>query len=832
MSLATGVRLGPYEILGPIGAGGMGEVYRARDPRLGREVAVKVLPAALAADADRQRRFEQEARSAGRLNHPNIIHIYDVGQHEGQPYLVTELLEGETLRARMGGSPLPVRKAIEVAIPIAYGLAAAHEAGIVHRDLKPENLFITKDGRVKILDFGLAKLTRPDAADGGQSAARTVAADTGKGQVWGTAGYMSPEQARGQQVDHRSDIFSFGSILYEMLAGARAFRGESPADTMSAILHEDPPDLTTLDKEIPLVLQRIVHHCLEKSPGERFRSAHDLAFQLEGISGLSGSSAIEAVPRGAVAGAAPPSAATFRQLSYQRGYLHTARFAADGETVVYGAEWEGDCVRIYMKRPESPDAIPLALPSADISAISRTGEIAISMDHSYAHNGVAHGTLALALLFGGAPREIEEKVLQVDFAPDGKSMVVARDVGGKGRIEFPLGKVLYETTGHVTFPRMSPSGDLIAFFDHPFPNDDRGMVAILDLEGKKTTLTEEWASAQGLAWSSSGEEIWFSAAASGSHRALYAVKPTGEQRLVSGFPGGVRLFDISKSGRVLLTRDSVRLGMYCKAPGETEERELSWLDWSLTCELSKDGSMLLFDEESEHVGANYVTCIRKTDGSPVVRLGEGKALSLSPDARWAVAKLPVQASPLIVYPTGAGQKRILSTGAANVPNVRWLPDGRTLFCIGREKGRALAMLMDSERGDTTVLATDWPDTWSGSAVSPDGRIAAVGFLDGTSILLRLEGGECRPGPALEPRERIIAFSLDGKRLFVEKQGQTLRVDQVHIETGAHTPWKTLRPPDPSGVSLMFGTRLVLDGEAYVYGYARVLSDLYVAEGLV
>src|SRR2546422_1410549 len=210
MSLATGAQLGPYEILAPIGAGGMGEVYRAGDPRLGREVAVKVLPAALAADTERQRRFEHEARSAGRLNHPNILHIYDVGQHEGQPYLVTELLEGATLRERMGGA-LPVRKAIELAIPVAYGLAAAHEAGIVHRDLKPENLFVTKDGRVKILDFGLAKLTRPDdASEAGKSAARTVAADTAQGQIWGTAGYMSPEQVRGQQVDHRSDIFSFG----------------------------------------------------------------------------------------------------------------------------------------------------------------------------------------------------------------------------------------------------------------------------------------------------------------------------------------------------------------------------------------------------------------------------------------------------------------------------------------------------------------------------------------------------------------------------------------------------------------------------------------------
>lgn len=829
MALAGGTHLGPYEILAPIGAGGMGEVYRARDPRLGRDVAVKVLPASLAGDAERLRRFEQEARSAGRLNHPNILHIYDVGQLDGQPYLVTELLEGETLRERMGGTALPVRKAVELAVPIAYGLAAAHEAGIVHRDLKPENLFVTRDGRVKILDFGLAKLTRPDDARPGAAAGatRSVAPDTGAGQIWGTVGYMSPEQARGHPVDQRSDIFSLGAILYEMLSGRRAFRGESPADTMSAILREDPADLTTLGKDIPLVFERIVRHCLEKSPGERFRSAHDLAFQLEAISG---SSAVNALPPEAVAPVARP-AVTFRQLSYRRGFVHTARFAPDGETVVYGAEWEGDSVRVYMKRPESPDAIPLSLPSADILAVSRTGEIAISLDLVSAHNGVQQGTLALALLFGGAPREIEERVLQVDFAPQGNAMVVARDLEGKGRIEFPLGHVLYETSGHVSFPRMSPSGDRIAFLDHPFVNDDRGTVATLDLEGNKRTLTQEWVSAQGLAWHPSGEEIWFSASASGSSRLLHAVTPAGAQRLVSGFPGGVRLFDISKTGRVLLTRDSVRLGIFCKAPGTSEERELSWLDWSLTGDLSPDGSVLLFDEENEQVGPNYLACLRKTDGSPVVRLGEGRSLALSPDGRWAIARIPAPKSPLILYPTGAGQKRVLSTGDVNVPLARWLPDSRRIFCIGRGGDHARAMLLDAEGGGITPLALERTDRVSGAAVSPDGRTAVVGFARGDSVLLSLDGGGPRPGPAMEEGDRVVGFSGDGCWIFVEKDGRVLRVDKINVETGARESWKVLRPLDESGIVTMFGMKIVRDGEAYAYGYARILSDLYVAEGL-
>src|SRR5438034_1121301 len=286
MTIASGTHLGPYEIVGPIGAGGMGEVYRARDTRLGRDVAVKVLPHTFSADVDRLRRFEQEACAAGALNHPNILSIYDVGTHDGSPYVVSELLEGETLRQRIGGTALAQRRAIDYALGIVHGLAAAHEKGIVHRDLKPDNIFITKDGRVKILDFGIAKLTQPDGSLS-QTEIPTRRVDTDPGVVMGTVGYMSPEQVKGRPVDHRSDIFSFGAILYDMLSGRRAFHGESAAETMSAILKEDPPDLSGTNHNISPALERLVNHCLQKNPEERFHSASDLAFALEAISGTS-----------------------------------------------------------------------------------------------------------------------------------------------------------------------------------------------------------------------------------------------------------------------------------------------------------------------------------------------------------------------------------------------------------------------------------------------------------------------------------------------------------------------------------------------------------------
>ena len=295
MALTSGTKLGPYQIESLIGAGGMGEVYRAHDSRLDRTVAIKVLPESFSADRERLQRFSQEARAAAALNHPNILSIFDIGEESRAPYVVSELLEGETLRERVRNGALPVRRVVDYAIQVARGLAAAHEKGIVHRDLKPENLFLTNDGRVKILDFGLAKLMRPEPGPGGDAPTVQVATETGL--VMGTAGYMSPEQVRGKPADHRSDIFSFGAILYEMISGKRAFHGESAADTMSAILKEEVPELSETARNVPPGLDRIVRHCLEKQPAQRFQSAGDLAFDLEALTELSagGKSGAQAV---------------------------------------------------------------------------------------------------------------------------------------------------------------------------------------------------------------------------------------------------------------------------------------------------------------------------------------------------------------------------------------------------------------------------------------------------------------------------------------------------------------------------------------------------------
>jgi serine/threonine protein kinase len=282
--LAKGSTLGPYQILTLLGKGGMGEVYRARDTRLARDVAIKVIPADLARDPERIKRFEQEARAAGALNHPNVCAILDIGTYEGSPFVVMELLEGETLRERLNAGAIPVRKAVDYVAQVAHGLAAAHEKGVVHRDLKPENLFLTKDGRVKVLDFGLAKLTRPEVlAPAGEEPVSIAATQTGA--ILGTMGYMAPEQVRGQNADARSDLFAMGAILHELLTGKRVFHGASYVETLHAILNKEPAAFSASDRELPPGLEPIVRHCLEKEPEERFQSARDLAFALESLSG-------------------------------------------------------------------------------------------------------------------------------------------------------------------------------------------------------------------------------------------------------------------------------------------------------------------------------------------------------------------------------------------------------------------------------------------------------------------------------------------------------------------------------------------------------------------
>ena len=600
---------------------------------------------------------------------------------------------------------------------------------------------------------------------------------------------------------------------------------------MSATLHEDPADLRASNKDVPSTLERIVRHCLEKAPDERFRSAHDLAFQLKCIA-----EPTEAERSLRPATAPSPEAAAYRQITHRRGIVYSARFAPDGETVLYSAAWEDKPIEMFLKRPEAPDAIALAFPPAQVLAISPRGEVASLLSPKFVHNGVWMGTLASSPLLGGAPREIAEGIQHADFAPQGGGIAVTRDVEGKAQLEYPLGHVLYRCQGHLSFPRFSPAGNRIAFFEHPWPLDDRGSVAVVDLEGKKSTVSDEWATVQGLAWSPDGEEMFFAAAPVGTARALYAIKPSGELRSISGFPGAVRLLDISQDGKMLVCRDGMRAGIYAKAPGEEKERELSWLDWSLVADISQDGKMILFDEENEQAGPNYVACIRKTDGSPLVQLGEGAARLLSPDGRWALCRLPAPESPLTLYPTGPGEKREIHSGGRRLApgrEVRWMPDGRRILQFGRsEDGSPTAWLVDLKTLEWTRLSFEWPGLPSGVAVAPDGDHLLASYKSGATSIVSLREGSMKSGPVLEPDERVVTFDPDGEWIFTcaSQRQVPCPTHRIQLTTGRREAWREIGPVDPVGV-VSINLRITPDGEAYAYTYSRVLSELYLAGGL-
>ncbi len=852
MTLPAGTRLGPYQILSPIGAGGMGEVYRARDERLGRDVAIKVLPASLAENAERLKRFEKEARSASALNHPNIVTIYDTGTTGGTAWIAMERVEGETLRKLLGAGPMPLKKLLAVATQIADGLAKAHETGIVHRDLKPENLMVTREGTVKILDFGLAKLTAPTEESGERTQSPTISVGTEAGVVLGTVGYMSPEQALGEPLDFRSDQFALGSILYEMVSGRRAFARASAPETMAAIIREEPAPLATAAPDTPIPLRWIVERCLAKDREERYAAtkdlAHDLARLREGVSGGSLSAAASAVPGarpgrartlalaaavvlaagvgiGIVATRKPhPGSPTYRPLTFRRGTLYTSRFAPDGETVLYTATWQGRPAQLYSTRLDSTESTALPLPNETvILSISGSGKLAILLDRN-------PPVIAEASLAGGAPRELVEATggpIAADWEPGGDRLAVVRG----GRLEFPVGKVLVPASaeGRVHALRFSPDGRRIAFLEKRGRIDD---VAVVDLNGNKTILSKGWNSAASLAWNPTTGEIWFSAREGGGRMGviqLYAVSLSGVRRTVAQTPQLLILQDIARDGRVLAKSDDWPMTMMCLPPGAPREVDLTWLDFSAGRALSDDGRDLVFTESGAGAGATGATYIRKTDGSaPAVRLGDGQtAQDLSPDKKWALQVWPDR---LVLLPVGPGESRTIQDPSLEYRNAMWFPDGKRLVVEASAPGRPPRVYVrDLDRGPPRPLT---PEATAGARISPDGKlVAAVDTKSGRWALYPVEGGEPRPVPAIQPGESVVRFDAGGTSLFLASQGLPLRIDRLEIDSGKRTAWREIVLADPTGADSIGDFQLTPDGKSYCYSFMRALSRLYVVQDL-
>jgi serine/threonine protein kinase/Tol biopolymer transport system component len=867
-----GKSLGPYQVVGVLGAGGMGEVYRARDGRLNREVAIKVLPRHLSERADLQQRFEQEARAVSALNHPNIITIHEIGRVDSVHYMVMELVEGKTLREILSSGALVTKRVLQLTTQVADGLAKAHAAGIVHRDLKPENLMITKEGLVKILDFGLAK---QQVIGGTGPETVTLRKSTEPGILLGTVGYMSPEQARGEAIDYRSDQFSLGVILYEMLTGKRAFARESAAQTLAAIIGEQPTAIADLSPSTPTQLRWIVERCLAKDPEERYTSTRDLAREFQVLrdrlseverSGVSASADAPSQVQGrrlrlmgAVASAvllaafsfvafragknvgvkqvAPSSTPNFHRLTFQEGTISGARLEADGQSIVYGAAWRGKPLDVYTTRPESPESRSLGLQNSGIFSISSSGEMAIALGCALNWSECI-GTLARVPLGGGKPRELLQNVIGADWAPDGKTLVVAWFKGQQCRLEYPQGTPLYETSGWIQCPRISPKGDLIAFVDHPIIKDLSGSVRVMDLTGKQRIFSTGWKGLYGLAWSPDGNEIWFSATKVGKGERLdiHAVTLLGQERLVYSAPTFSTVKDISRDGlRVLMARGNVRGAIVGVTPGSSKERDLGWFDYSSAADLSADGKALLFCEWGEAARGTHVSYLRKTDGSDPVRLGEGKPLALSPNGKWALVVQQTQPPQLTLLPTGTGEQKSLSRGAiSEYISAGWFPDGRRIFFAGAEAGHGPRTYVQEIDGGQPRAVTD--EGFVGYLLSPDGKQIVAGDRYGEFHLCPVDGGEPRDIDGYLEGDRLIQWSVDGRSLFLRGEGDLiLKIYKLDLETGRREPWRDLTPPDLTGVfdigSSAGEVRVTPDGKYYVYTSWTMFGELYMVEGL-
>jgi eukaryotic-like serine/threonine-protein kinase len=844
-----GRNLAQYRVTAAIGAGGMGEVYRATDTRLGRDVAIKVLPAATAADPERRQRFEQEARAASALNHPNILTVYDIGEADGTTYIAMELVEGKTLRELVAsGEALPTKRLLDIAVQTAEGLAKAHAAGIVHRDLKPENLMVSKDGYVKILDFGLAKLT--ETISQAESGLQTAIAATQPGTVMGTAGYMSPEQASGHPVDFRSDQFTFGAILYEMATGKRAFQRKTGAETLVAIIREEPESFGQLAPKSPAPVRWIVERLLAKDPEERYASTKDLARDLKSVrdhlSETSASGGLEAAeparPRrrgwalpaavalavGIAAGfllhgltgtkSGPPF--DLKKLTFSRGAIRSARFAPDGQTIVYGAAWEGLPLEIFTTRADSSESRSLGLAGADVLSISSSGELAVSLHRHYLFGYETTGTLARVPLAGGAPREILENVENADWSPDGTSLAVAHQAGNRNHLEYPIGKVLYDAPGWVSNIRVSPDGRAIAFIDHPQRGDNNGVVKVIDTSGK-VLVTGPFA-IRGLAWSPRGDEVW------SSGRGVWATSLSGKSRLVWTAPGG-SVQDIARDGRALCAVNSSRREIVGYSASDKSERNLTWLNWSFPSGISTDGRTVLFDEQNIQPQGIYV---RKLDGSPAVRIGEGTSVGFSPDGRSVLAIKDAEHGQLMLLPTGAGEPKLLPKSGMNYQSAMWFPDGRRALISAIEPGHGSRLFVQDIPDGKPRAITPEGVSFLFHTMAPDGKSVVASGTDRRPAIYPTEPGEPRAVPGLEPEDIPLQWTADGASIFVYRpSAPPLRVEKVDVKTGHRTLWKEIRPPDPSGVEQVGPIEITPDETSYVYSYRRALDELYLATGL-
>ncbi len=887
--------LGTYEILALIGAGGMGEVYKARDPKLNRLVAIKVLPASLAADTALLARFDREAKAVAALSHPNVLGIHDIATEGELTYAVMELLEGESLRDKLKGGALPPKRAIEIATELAQGLGAAHERGIIHRDVKPENIFLTKEGRVKVLDFGLAKqVTPPKGADSlldtaaiGQKPHATEA-----GMLLGTTGYMSPEQVRGEAADHRADVFAFGVVLYEMLSGQRPFHGDTAMHTMTAILDEEPAELTSSRGPLAPGLERLVTHCLEKRPEARFQSMKDVAYNLQSLSTVSSDPSGKAkAPRpgrppallvGLTATAmlllvcllwafhlppfSPHMPPTFTRVTHTPGTIETAFFGPDGKTVYFSERIKGAQPELFVLNPGSPEPRPLGVKDALLLGVSRTGDLAILREPKGFFSSVYRGMLAQVDGGGGAVKEIQENVVHAAWDGSGFATDTAPSMQ-KFKVEFG-GRVLLEgdpANISVRFLRLSPDATRLAMV----LSDSISKTEIVSFtrSGRRSVHFTKVGDAlgdtfTGMAWGPDGELLF--SELQGDQTGVWSLSLKGTRRLLWRGQGTQALMDVSKEGRLLLAHQEVRRNVLVQKAGEAQATDVSIASGTQAYGFSADGKALLLLESPVQDGgtAQDLTYLWSPGGAPATRVAKGSPQGLSPDGRWANLQIigfdPASLDPalatafqeagldarqvldpaapgfyLLFVPTGAGRPfaRALPKSVENLGTALLTPDGKRIVFIADERGETHWYVMDRQGGTPKAISpSEYGVSSLGNFLSPDGSRLIIS--DGVRYAIQsLAGGEAQPIRGLPAGERLIAWGRDGNSVFVRKGTLSFTVDRMDLASGARKPVFTYSPGDLSGLVVVRSVHTTPDGDLFAVSCTRKLSDLYLVDGV-
>ncbi|MES2523474.1 MAG: protein kinase [Gemmatimonadota bacterium] len=837
-----------YRIDRELGAGGMATVYLARDLKHDRLVAVKVLRPELAVAIGAER-FLAEIKTTANLQHPHILALHDSGEVNGTVFYVMPFVEGESLRDRLDREKqLPIDDALRIAGEVADALEYAHERGVIHRDIKPENILLQR-GHAVVADFGIALAA---AKTGGARMTET-------GMSLGTPTYMSPEQAMGaREVDARTDIYSLGCVLYEMLAGEAPFVGPTAQSIVAKVITEAPKSLTGQRRTVPVHVDEAVQKSLEKLAADRFATAAAFAASLRdagvtprdgrhrsgatvarsrsfggnlarwgGAATLVAAAVVAAYIMGGRAASGDAAAGmSMAQKTFGAQTIFSARYSKGGAAIVYSAADAGTSPRIFTLTTDYPQPRAVSDSGTHLLAVSANDEMAVLVGAVFNHHRVFTGTLARMPVGGGTPRELLTDVHDADWSADGAQLAVIHEVNGKDRLEYPIGTVLYETPGYLSDLRLAPDGKHIAFLAHREKGDNRGRVAMVDLEGTFTTLTPEFLAIEGLGWTLEGDAIVYSASMNGGIFNVEEVSIGG--KIVHGSPGvgHAIIQDIAGDGRRLIIRTDGFKRIWVKLASDSAPRDLSWLDVSFFPVMSGDGAVLSYSDGSEVSGDNYAVMLQRTNGDAALRLGEGAVLSMSRDNRWVISVLPTEPVRVMLYPTGAGNARRLDTDEfSGVSSAAFIGDGSALVVCGNQPKRLARCY--TKPLDSGTFRPFTPEGVRGAVVSADGK-SIIAVIGGEYRRFAIADGASQAVRGLMPNDRLLRFSPDGKSLWVQpSSAQPVRVEQVDLASGARTALLPSFSPRRGGVLNV--TELSLADDPRNYAYIERESGSYLFE---